>query len=327
MPLTILLILLLCLPGLRARGQENVWNGPEVRIGQLAGNDTRRFNPYANALPSLLRHIRNATTLNVAEEPLLIENFADPRLRDVAFVYANFADRPEWVFNPEEVRQLRLWLEQGGFLLLDAGITAAFLRDTPGAAQHHSYAEWEASPEVSQAFAALWPDARFEPLRRSDPLYAAFYAGLPDTTQLPDTVRNYTIEEKWPDATYSAAALRRNGRIAVLATPILAMGWGKNSLDQWETTIRFRVLESGVDMDRLLASAAYNGPRFEVAREDGGTDIVFCQNNDLPAWVQEPGGRWRVFRYYDGREISDFAHHFYTRLGTNIIMHALTAGM
>lgn len=323
----ILLLFLICPPRLLAGTPEQPWPGPEVRIGQLGGESAGAFNPYANALPSLLRHIRKHTTLQVAEEPLRLENFADPRLLEVAFVYANFADRPEWVFSPDEVRLLRFWLDRGGFLLIDAGITAAFLRDSPGAAQHHSYAEWEASPEIRQAFAALWPDAPFEPLRRSDPLYTAFYAGLPDTSQLPDTVRQYTIEEKWPDGTYSAAALRRNGRIAVLTTPIIAMGWGKNSLDQWETTIRFRVLESGVDMEKLLASAAYGGPRFEVAREDGGTDIVFCQNNDLPAWVQEPGGRWRVFRYYDGREISDFAHHFYTRLGTNIIVHALTVSL
>jgi len=31
-----------------------------------------------------------------------------------------------------------------------------------------------------------------------------------------------------------------------------------------------------------------------------------------------------VFRYYASREISDFAHVFYTRLGTNILLYALT---
>jgi len=141
---------------------------------------------------------------------------------------------------------------------------------------------------------------------------------------LPDTVKSYTEQEKWPDGTYSAVALRRQGRIMVLATPIVAMGWGKNSLGQWNTTIRFRVLEGTAGLDDYLSTAAYSGPRFEVVREDGGKDVIYCQDAALPAWANEPGGHWRVFRYYASREISDFAHIFYTRLGTNILLYALT---
>ena len=44
----------------------------------------------------------------------------------------------------------------------------------------------------------------------------------------------------------------------------------------------------------------------------------------MPSWANEPGGKWRVFRYYGSREISDFAHTFYTQFGTNIILYALT---
>jgi hypothetical protein len=44
----------------------------------------------------------------------------------------------------------------------------------------------------------------------------------------------------------------------------------------------------------------------------------------MPAWVNEPEGNWRVFRYYSSREISEYAHVFYTRLGVNIFIYALT---
>ena len=110
----------------------------------------------------------------------------------------------------------------------------------------------------------------------------------------------------------------------MLATPIVSMGWGKNSLDQWDSTIRFRVLEETKGLSSYLENASYGGERFEVAREDGGKDIIYCQEQALPAWANEPGGKWRVFRYYGSREISDFAHTFYTQLGTNIIVYALT---
>lgn len=297
----------------------------EVRVAQLfPATADYGWRRYANALPSLLRHVAEATHINVVPEPVAISDFADERLLECPFVYANFADRSDWTFSSAEVEQLRGYLDRGGFLYIDAGITASFLREHPELGQHHSYAEWDACPELKTAFAAVFPDTEFQPLRRSDPLFRAFYQGLPDTSLLPDTVRSYTEQEKWPDGTYSAVALRRQGRIAVLATPIVAMGWGKNSLGQWNTTIRFRVLEGTAGLGDYLATAAYSGPRFEVVREDGGKDVIYCQDAAMPAWANEPGGQWRVFRYYASREISDFAHVFYTRLGTNILLYALT---
>jgi hypothetical protein len=137
-------------------------------------------------------------------------------------------------------------------------------------------------------------------------------------------VREFVVNEKWPDGTYSMVALHVKGRIAVLASPIIAMGWGKNSLGGWQTTIRFRIREGTEGLSDTLKTAAYDGARFETTREDGGKDVIYCQKKALPAWVEEPGGHWRVFRYYGSREISDFAHVFYTRLGTNILVYALT---
>lgn len=297
--------------------------GPEIRIGQLVGGEAigRR---YADALPSLLKHIRDETTLNVVPEPVVLTSFEDERLFELPFVYANFADRQDWTFSELERTNLKGYLERGGFLYIDAGINAAFLRENTLFGQHHSFAEWEACPEIRKAFEPLFPGKEFSGLKRSHPLFRSFYEGLPDTSILPDTVRRYVEQEKWPDGTYSAVALRVNGRIAVLLTPIIAMGWGRNSLGAWSTIIRFRVLEDTEGLSDALQTAAYSGARFEVTREDGDKDVIYCQKQALPAWANEPGGRWRVFRYYGSREISDFAHVFYTRLGTNVLVYAAT---
>ncbi len=294
-----------------------------VRIGQYAPERalTRR---YANALPSLLKHIAETTTLNVVPEPVLLHSFEDEKLFELPFVYMNFADRKEWVFSERERLNLKQYLERGGFLFIDAGINAEFLRGNLSFGQHHSFGEWDASPEVKEAFANVLPGKSFQPMKRSHPLFRMFYEGLPDTRVLPDTVREFVEKEKWPDGTYSAVALKVKGRIAVLVTPIIAMGWGRSSTGAWTTTIRFRVRESTKGLDEYLRTAAYSGARFEVTREDNGKDVVYCQKEALPAWANEPGDRWRVFRYYGSREISEFAHIFYTRLGTNIVLYALT---
>ena len=298
-------------------------NQATVRIAQLVPGQAMRRH-YPDALPSLLQYIGETTTLKVVPEPVILDSFEDKRLFEFPFVYVNFADRQEWKFSELECRQLRDYLERGGFIFVDAGINAEFLRDNPELGQRHSFAEWEATPELKEAFAAVFPEKRFQVLKRSHPLFRSFFEGLPDSSTLPDSVRDYVVKEKWPEGTYSAVGLEVKGRLAVLATPIIAMGWGRNPLGNWTTTIRFRVLEETTGLSDYLKTAAYSGARFEVAREDGGKDIVYCQEHALPAWAQEPGNRWRVFRYYGSREISDFAHVYYTRLATNILMYAMT---
>ena len=294
-----------------------------VRVAQLVSGQALRRR-YAYALPSLLQHVEDTTTLRVLPEPVVIESFEDRRVFESPFIYANFADRTDWTFTVGEVANLKAYLERGGFLFIDAGISAEFLREHVELGQHHSFGEWDACPELKQAFSVVYPDREFRPLKRSHPIFRIFYKGLPDTDMLPDTVRTFVEEEKWPDGTYSAVGIKVNGRLAVLATPIIAMGWGRNSLGHWVTTIRFRVREGTAGLADYLKTAAYSGVRFEVVREDSAKDVIYCQKRALPAWVSEPGESWRVFRYYGSREISDFAHIFYTRLGTNILVYALT---
>jgi hypothetical protein len=297
---------------------------PNVRIAQLAEQTNIYQRNYADAVPTLLREINTISTVKVDTDPALIRNFEDPEFFNYPFVYINYADRQDWTFTPLEQHNLKLYLERGGFLFIDAGVNASFLRSDRRQGQHHSFAEWEASPELQEAFAGVFPGKAFQPLGRDHEIFASFYKGLPDPSDLPDTVREYVVNEKWPQGTYSAVGLNVKGRLAVLTMPIIAMGWGRNSLGNWSTTIRFRVLESAEGLSDYLKTAAYSGDRYETRREDGDKDTIYCQAGALPAWAQEPTGRWRVFRYYGSREISDYAHLFYTQLGVNILTYALT---
>ena len=295
-----------------------------VRIGRLTGGLQPFALSYSGALQSLLQHVRKTTFANVVPEPIDIRDFTDERLFSLPFIYANFADRIDWTFSDDERRNLKAYLERGGFLFIDAGITASFLRSVHGAGQHHSYAEWDATPELKEAFKAIFPEASFQVLKRSDPLFKAFYSGLPDTSLLPDSVRSYTEQEKWPDGTYSTVVLKINGRVAVMTTPIIAMGWGRSATGQWLNRIQFRILEDTQGLTEYVSNASYSGERFEATREDGGKDVIYCQSAATPSWNHEPSGKARIFRYYSSPEISDFAHEFYTRLGTNIVVYALT---
>lgn len=297
----------------------------QLRVAQLAGSTGNALmRNYPSALPCLLDAAAARTGIAVAPEPVLISSFIDERLAECPMLYINWDDRNDWEeFSDAEIGALRKYLENGGMCFVDAGITAAFLRGPDGRAQHHSFPEWQENPAVHQFFARVLPEESFLPVLRTDPLFSCCYQGLPDAALLPPTVKQYTVEEKWPDGTYAAVAIRLNGHIAVLATPVIAMGWGRNSRGGWQTQIRLRVLEGSDDLGSMLQEAAYSGQRFEVTREDGGTDVVFCQEEALPAWTREPNGNWRVFRYYDSRQIDDFTHVFYTRLGINIFTAAL----
>lgn len=298
---------------------------PRIRVAQLVqGSAIARSNPVA--LPSLLREVAKTTTLNIDDQPVILQSFEDPALFEHPFVYANFADRESWEFSSLEARNLRAYLEGGGFLFIDAGITTEFLRDRRafGQSQSHSFGEWEATPELAAAFKTVFPNRSFKVLPRSHRLFRIHHSGLPDPETLPDTVREYVVAEKWPDGTYSAVALEIDNRIAVLATPIISMGWGRDVNGGWTNPISFRIREGAVGIGQRLQNAAYGGERFEATREDGRKDIIFCQQPGKPAWVAEPDGTYRVFRYYHSREISDYAHTFFTRLGVNIVLFAAT---
>jgi hypothetical protein len=293
---------------------------PYIKVVQLIQGDAMQ-RQYADALPSLLEEIRTRTTLNVDPFPIYIDSFEDEIIFKHPVLYVNFADRTDWNLSPGEVKNLKAFIERGGFLFLDAGINASFLRGNSRHGQMHSFADWEVSPEVDSALKQVFPDKRFEPLPRSDSFFKSYYAGLPDASALPEAIREFIINEKWPQGTYSSMVLKHDDRVAVMAMPIMAMGWGKSEFGQWTTRIGFRVREGAEGLSERLSEAAYGGESYETTREDGLSDVIYCETPGTPAWVEEPDGDWRVFRYYHSQEISDYAHTFYTRLGLNMFVY------
>ena len=261
-------------------------------------------------------------------DPLFISELTDERLFENPILYINCDDQTNLEFTAEENQALRRYMELGGFVYLDAGIKASFL----GADLGHSYAAWEERPEVKEWFSQVFPEKAFIPLDRSHDLFRIFFKGLPknadlkiETSQkrLPETVLTFVEQEKWPQGTYSFVGIKVKGRLACVASPICAMGWGRDEFGNWIPPISFRIRESAENFDENLKLASFTGGTFEVIREDGLKDIIYSESGQRPAWVQEPTGRWRIFKYYSGEEISNYAHAFYARLGMNVFLYAL----
>jgi hypothetical protein len=261
-------------------------------------------------------------------DPLYINSLTDERLLENPILYINCDEQPNLEFPLEERDALRRYMEQGGFVYLDAGIKASFL----GADLGHSYAAWEERPEIKELFSLVLPEKTFIPLGRDHDLFRTFFQGLPknedlkiqaDQKRLPETVLSFVEREKWPQATYSFVGIKVKGRLACVASPICAMGWGRDEFGAWIPPISFRVRESAENFNQNLKLASFSGGTYEVTREDGLKDIIYSENGQRPLWVQEPNGKWRIFKYYSGEEISNYAHAFYSRLGMNVFLYAL----
>jgi hypothetical protein len=305
-------------------------NSPElssIRIMQLRRDGGSRIR-YPDALPSLLELMNKQARVGFDPDPLMIESLTDERLFEHPILYLNCDELPKFEFSEEENEALRRYLTLGGFLYLDAGIKASFLGTDMG----HSYAAWEERVEVRDWFTQLFPDKLFAPLPRNHEIFRTFYQGLPDNEylqlekeqkRLPDTVLTFVEQEKWPQATYSFVGMKVNGRLACVASPICAMGWGMDEFGSWIPPISFRIRESAEDFDETLKLASFEGKTYEVTREDGLKDVIYTIPGKRPLWVREPTGRWRIFKYYSGEEISDYAHSFYARLGMNVFLYAL----
>ena len=330
-PLLLLSVLLLGLGifGTSLFSQSSLPTVPEnsLRIMQLMKN-INGVQRYPDALPSLLKMMNEQTWAKFDTDPLFISELTDERLFENPILYINCDDQTNLEFTAEENQALRRYMELGGFVYLDAGIKASFL----GADLGHSYAAWEERPEVKEWFSQVFPEKAFIPLDRSHDLFRIFFKGLPknadlkiETSQkrLPETVLTFVEQEKWPQGTYSFVGIKVKGRLACVASPICAMGWGRDEFGNWIPPISFRIRESAENFDENLKLASFTGGTFEVIREDGLKDIIYSESGQRPAWVQEPTGRWRIFKYYSGEEISNYAHSFYARLGMNVFLYAL----
>jgi hypothetical protein len=324
----VILVALVCAFCVEGLSQSNRPKKDAIRVVQLLKNDAV-YRRYPDSLPSLLKHVNEKSTARFDPDPLYVSRLDDKALTEQSMLYVNCDDQPNLEFDEAERRALRMFLERGGFLYLDAGIKASFLGSDLG----HSYAAWEARPEIDALFKQLFPDNVLLPLPRNHELFRCFYKGLPDSADLriaseqkkvPENVLRFVEEEKWPQGTYSFIGLHLNDRIAVLASPICAMGWGKDEFGNWLPPISFRIRETAEGLDKNLKLAAFEGSTYEVTREDGLKDIVYTQLGIRPVWVEEPNKKWRIFKYYSGEDISNYAHAFYTRLGTNVFLYALT---
>ena len=279
---------------------------------------------HINALPSLLSHLKRVANIPVSPEPVIIESFGDDLLKEHALIYANFADRDDWTLSDLEKQRLKEFLKRGGFLYIDAGIAAEFLRKDK-VDQYHSFAEWEVRSEIKEIFKELFPEIAFLPLERNHDIFNIFYQGLPDPTNLPGAIRDFIVNEKWPQGSISIMGLAINNHLSVLATPIMAIGWGKDVTGQWSNKITFRVREKAEHLDTQIGKIDIDGNKYETRREDGLNDVIYTQKGShMPAWVEEAEGHWRVFRFYEGKENSDYAHLFFTRMGANLWFYALT---
>ena len=179
-------------------------------------------------------------------DPLFISSLTDERLLENPILYVNCDEQPNLEFSLEERESLRLYMEQGGFVYLDAGIKASFL----GADLGHSYAAWEERPEVKELFAGGFSRKSLCSTSQKSRPFPDFFKGLPkneylkieeNQKRLPDTVLKFVEQEKWPQGTYSFVGMKVKGRLACVASPICAMGWGKDEFGAWIPPISFRI--------------------------------------------------------------------------------------
>lgn len=195
-PLFLLLSLLLSVTPLPAQAPDALPGEAELRIVQLVEGEPLQRNHPAG-LPSLLSEISRTTPFPFSPDPVFIQSFADPRLFESPVAYVNFADRSDWELSPAEIEALRTYLQNGGFLFIDAGINSEFLRGEASLGQRHSFADWEVTPILAGQMEAVLPGRSFEPLPRSHPIFQGFHNRLPDPDPLPEAIRDYVVNEKW----------------------------------------------------------------------------------------------------------------------------------
>ena len=100
--------------------------GGGIRIMQLMRNPNA-IKRYPDALPSLLKMMNEQTSARFDTDPLEIPSLTDERLLENPILYVNCDDQPNLEFAQEERDALRRYMEQGGFVYLDAGIKCKYM--------------------------------------------------------------------------------------------------------------------------------------------------------------------------------------------------------
>ena len=141
---------------------------------------------------------------------------------------------------------------------------------------------------MKEWFSQVFPEKAFIPLDRSHDLFRIFFKGLPknadlkiETSQkrLPETVLTFVEQEKWPQGTYSFVGIKVKGRLACVASPICAMGWGRDEFGNWIPPISFRIRESAENVDENLRLASFAGGTLRLFARTG-LKISFIQNQE-----------------------------------------------
>lgn len=174
---------------------------------------------YANpsSLPNLLRAIREATGIPVAERERVVRPL-DPDLRDHPFLH--MTGHGNVAFTPEERRVLRTYLEDGGFLHADDnyGMDESFRRE----------------------MALLFPDREMVELPADHPVFHAYFA-------FPDGVPKIHEHDGRPP---QAFGIFHEGRVVVLYTyeTDLGNGWEDEEVHGNPPQLREEALRMGVNL-------------------------------------------------------------------------------
>jgi hypothetical protein len=272
---------------------------------------------YPEALSSLVAAFDAATGADLDPSIRFVERI-DSKIATSPILYVNAGDVKEWPTGAA-AKAIHDYVEHGGTLWIDAGLQAPFLQES---SQVHSYASWNPAPAV---LAFLKQTFRREPeaVPATHELFKSWIQGLPDGKDLQDSVRDYVTREKWPNGTYSVMGLRWGTQYRIILTPIVAMGLGRDASGNWADPIAFRVREYDPTVEARLNNTVAHGRQYEVLLQDNSRELVFCETGDTPAWVREPSGRLRLFKYYHGGAINEYAHEYYTQLGINILYYCL----
>lgn len=292
--------------------------GAAIPINQWVDGDYLQRR-YPEGLTSLVQAFNLAVGAKLNPSIQYQEALSAEILAGSPILYINAVDIKRWPTR-EQGRVIRDWVEHGGFLFIDAGLQASFLQET---AQSHSYAAWEVAAPVAKFLRQTF-ERNPEIVGVDHPIFQAWYSGLPDAKELPDNVRTYVVNEKWPNGTYSLMGLRWGQEYRVVLTPIICMGWGRDFSGAWSNHISFRVREYDPMVEARLRTTVAKSRQYEVPLLNNEKEVVFCENGEMPSWVREPNGRIRLFKYYRTSANDDFAHVFYTRFGINLLYYAMT---
>jgi hypothetical protein len=118
-------VVVLLVPALSAQG---TGRAPAITVGRLHYDGGGDWYANPSSLPNLLTAIRERTAIPVAPQEVAVR-LTDPELWDVAYLHATGHGNIHW--SDDELKILRRWLQQGGFLHVDDnyGLDESFRRE------------------------------------------------------------------------------------------------------------------------------------------------------------------------------------------------------